>query len=128
MRKPVMHKYTSRQRKHLRLILQSPEWSRKYQAVLISLKFRTVFLPLFVKDCRIWMYRGARAEWEMENIEMAVPISPEELRKKRHSMLKHQSQMESAPFMGNDERLFWQRAEERNRATAALYDNLGLAS
>ncbi|TWV12343.1 glucosamine-6-phosphate deaminase [Bacteroidaceae bacterium HV4-6-C5C] len=82
----------------------------------------------WLKDCRIWMYRGAWAEWEIENIEMAVPISPEELRAKRNSILKHQSQMESAPFMGNDERLFWQRSEDRNRGTAALYDSLGLAS
>ena len=82
----------------------------------------------WLKDCRIWMYRGAWAEWEIENIEMAVPISPEELRAKRNSILKHQSQMESAPFLGNDERLFWQRSEDRNRGTAALYDNLGLAS
>ena len=82
----------------------------------------------WLKDCRIWMYRGAWAEWEIENIEMAVPISPEELRAKRNSILKHQSQMESAPFLGNDERLFWQRSEDRNRGTAALYDKLGLAS
>ncbi|MCD8032132.1 MAG: glucosamine-6-phosphate deaminase [Bacteroides sp.] len=82
----------------------------------------------WLKDCRIWMYRGAWAEWEIENIEMAVPISPEELRAKHNSILKHQSQMESAPFMGNDERLFWQRSEDRNHATADLYNSLGLAS
>ncbi|MDR0892232.1 MAG: glucosamine-6-phosphate deaminase [Mediterranea sp.] len=82
----------------------------------------------WLKDCRIWMYRGAWAEWEIENIEMAVPISPEELRAKRNAILKHQSQMESAPFLGNDERLFWQRSEDRNRSTALLYDELGLAS
>ena len=81
----------------------------------------------WLKDCRIWMYRGAWAEWEIENIEMCVPLSPEELRAKLNSILKHQSQMESAPFLGNDERLFWQRAEDRNRATASLYDQLGLA-
>ena len=81
----------------------------------------------WLKDCRIWMYRGAWAEWEIENIEMAVPLSPEELRTKRNSILKHQSQMESAPFLGNDERLFWQRSEDRNRGTASLYDQLGLA-
>ena len=81
----------------------------------------------WLKDCRIWMYRGAWAEWEIENIEMAVPLSPEELRTKRNSILKHQSQMESAPFLGNDERLFWQRSEDRNRGTASLYDSLGLA-
>ncbi|NDV96829.1 glucosamine-6-phosphate deaminase [Dysgonomonas sp. 521] len=82
----------------------------------------------WLKDCRFWMYRGAWAEWEIDHIEMAVPISPEELRKKRNAILKHQSQMESAPFLGNDERLFWQRSEDRNRATAELYRQLGLAS
>ena len=81
----------------------------------------------WLDECRIWMYRGAWAEWEIENIEMCVPMSPEELRHKRNAILKHQSQMESAPFLGNDERLFWQRAEDRNRATAKLYDDLGLA-
>ena len=81
----------------------------------------------WLKDCRIWMYRGAWAEWEIENIEMCVPMTPQELPAKRNSILKHSSQMESAPFLGNDERLFWQRAEDRNRATAALYDSLGLA-
>jgi glucosamine-6-phosphate deaminase len=80
------------------------------------------------KDCRVWMYRGAWMEWEIDHIEMAVPLSPEELRQKRNAILKHQSQMESAPFLGDDERLFWQRAEERNKATAELYWKLGLAS
>lgn len=82
----------------------------------------------WLKNCRFWMYRGAWAEWEIDHIEMAVPISPEELRSKRNAILKHQSQMESAPFLGNDERLFWQRSEDRNRATAELYHRLGLAS
>ncbi len=81
----------------------------------------------WLHDCRVWMYRGAWSEWEIENIEMCVPMSPEELREKRNAILRHQSQMESAPFLGNDERLFWQRAEDRNRATAKLYDDLGLA-
>lgn len=82
----------------------------------------------WLKDCRVWMYRGAWAEWDIEDIEMAVPFSPEELREKRNSILRHQSQMESAPFLGGDERLFWQRAEDRNRDTANRYDALGLAS
>ncbi len=82
----------------------------------------------WMQDCRVWMYRGAWAEWEIDHIEMAVPISPEQLRSKRNSILKHQSQMENAPFLGDDDRLFWQRAEERNRATAQLYHSLGLAS
>jgi glucosamine-6-phosphate deaminase len=82
----------------------------------------------WMQDCRIWMYRGAWAEWEMDHIEMAVPISPEQLKRKRNAILRHQSQAESAPFLGNDERLFWQRAEDRNRATADLYRSLGLAA
>lgn len=61
----------------------------------------------WLEDCRIWMYRGAWAEWDIENIQMAVPISPEELRRKRNAILKHSSQMEFAPFLGNDSRLFW---------------------
>ena len=96
-------------------------------AVLAAIDLEKEAKAEWLKDCRVWMYRGAWAEWEIENIEMCVPISPEELRAKRNSILKHQSQMESAPFLGNDERLFWQRSEDRNRATAKLYDDLGLA-
>jgi glucosamine-6-phosphate deaminase len=81
----------------------------------------------WLDDCRVWMYRGAWAEWDVADIEMCVPMSPEELREKRNAILRHQSQMESAPFLGNDERLFWQRAEDRNRDTAKKYDELGLA-
>ena len=82
----------------------------------------------WLRNCRVWMYRGAWMEWEVDLIEMAVPMSPEELRHKRNTILRHQSQMESAPFMGDDERLFWQRAEDRNHATAELYAQLGLAN
>ena len=96
-------------------------------AVLAAIDLEKEAKAEWLKDCRIWMYRGAWAEWEIENIEMCVPMSPEELRGKRNSILKHQSQMESAPFLGNDERLFWQRSEDRNRNTAKIYDNLGLA-
>ena len=96
-------------------------------AVLAAIDLEKEAKAAWLKDCRVWMYRGAWAEWEIENIEMCVPISPEELRAKRNSILKHQSQMESAPFLGNDERLFWQRSEDRNRGTAKLYDDLGMA-
>ncbi len=97
-------------------------------AVLAAIDIEKEAGAEWLKNCRIWMYRGAWAEWEIEHIEMAVPISPEELRAKRNAILKHQSQMESAPFLGNDERLFWQRAEDRNHATAELYNRLGLAA
>ena len=97
-------------------------------AVLAAIDIEKEAGAEWLKNCRIWMYRGAWAEWEIEHIEMAVPISPEELRTKRNAILKHASQMESAPFLGNDERLFWQRAEDRNHATAELYSSLGLAA
>ena len=81
----------------------------------------------WLDDCRVWMYRGAWAEWDIADIEMCVPMSPEELLEKRNAILHHQSQMEGAPFMGDDQRLFWQRAQDRNRETAKRYDELGLA-
>jgi len=79
------------------------------------------------KQCAIWLYRGAWQEWSPEQIEMAVPISPTELQRKRQAIFKHESQKDRALFPGIDEREFWQRAEDRNRATAKLYDELGLA-
>ncbi len=81
----------------------------------------------WMKQCEVWLYRGAWQEWEVEKIEMAVPLSPEELRRKRMAVFKHQSQKDRAMFPGVDEREFWQRAEDRNRATAKVYDQLGLA-
>jgi glucosamine-6-phosphate deaminase len=81
----------------------------------------------WVRQCRVWLYRGAWQEWEPEKIEMAVPLSPSELARKRSAIFKHQSQKDKAMFPGHDEREFWQRAEDRNRQTASLYDQLGLA-
>ncbi|MEM7655760.1 MAG: glucosamine-6-phosphate deaminase [Bacteroidota bacterium] len=80
----------------------------------------------WIKDCWVWLYRGAWQEWDIDEIEMAVPISPLELRRKRMAIFKHQSQKDSALFPGNDPREFWQRAEDRNKFTAQRYDELGL--
>ncbi len=75
----------------------------------------------------LWLYRGAWEEWMPEQIDMAVPLSPDELRKKRFAIFRHESQKDRAMFPGPyDNREFWQRAEERNMATAAIYDSLGL--
>jgi glucosamine-6-phosphate deaminase len=81
----------------------------------------------WTQHCDVWLYRGAWQEWEPEKIEMAVPLSPSELGRKRSAIFKHQSQKDKAMFPGIDEREFWQRAEERNRQTAKIYDELGLA-
>ncbi|MDH3649330.1 MAG: glucosamine-6-phosphate deaminase [Saprospiraceae bacterium] len=82
----------------------------------------------WVKNCWLWLYRGAWHEWRMDQIEMAVPLSPAELMIKRKAIFMHQSQKDRPPFPGSDEREFWQRAEDRNRKTAQLYHRLGLAN
>ena len=81
----------------------------------------------WVKDCWLWMYRGAWKEFETHEIEMAVPLSPQEVLRKRNAIFKHQSQKDRAVFPGDDAREFWVRAEDRNRETAQAYDRLGLA-
>ena len=81
----------------------------------------------WMNDCWLWLYRGAWHEWPIHEIEMAVPLSPQELYKKRKAIFMHQSQKDKPPFPGDDEREFWQRAEDRNQATAAAYRALGLA-
>jgi len=81
----------------------------------------------WTKDCYVWLYRGAWQEWDIEDIEMAVPLSPEETDKKRRAIFKHQSQKDRPLFPGTDKREFWQRADDRTRSTAETYDQLGLA-
>jgi glucosamine-6-phosphate deaminase len=81
----------------------------------------------WVNDCWLWMYRGAWFEFETYEIEMAVPLSPDEVIRKRNAIFKHQSQKDRPVFPGDDAREFWVRAEDRNRETAQAYDRLGLA-
>jgi glucosamine-6-phosphate deaminase len=81
----------------------------------------------WVNDCWLWMYRGAWLEFPIHEIEMAVPLSPEEVIRKRSAIFKHQSQKDRPVFPGDDAREFWVRAEDRNRETAQIYDKLGLA-
>ncbi|MDB5197204.1 MAG: glucosamine-6-phosphate deaminase [Flaviaesturariibacter sp.] len=80
----------------------------------------------WVKDCWLWLYKGAWQEWNIEEIEMAIPMSPDQVMKKRYGIFIHQSQKDMVPFQGSDSREFWQRAEERNAATANTYAQLGL--
>ena len=80
----------------------------------------------WINDCWLWLYKGAWQEWNIEEIEMAIPMSPDQVLKKRFGIFIHQSQKDMVPFQGSDSREFWQRAEERNAATANLYADLGL--
>ena len=81
----------------------------------------------FISNCWLWLYRGAWQEWSVEEIEMAVPLSPSEVLRKKKAIFKHQSQKDTAVFPGSDEREFWQRAADRNQETARKYHQLGLA-
>jgi len=82
----------------------------------------------FMNDCWLWLYRGAWQEWGIDEIEMAVPMSPDQVLAKRQGIFKHQSQKDGVVFQGTDSREFWQRAEDRNKETAELYDQLGLSN
>ena len=81
----------------------------------------------WLKNCHLWLYRGAWLEWDLGMVDMAVPLSPDELIKKRHAIYRHVSKKDIVPFPGSDSREFWQRAEERTQNTARLYDKLGMA-
>ncbi|MBK9254909.1 MAG: glucosamine-6-phosphate deaminase [Saprospiraceae bacterium] len=89
--------------------------------------FEKIKSEKWYKDCYLWLYRGAWHEWPVDEIEMAVPISPDQLMKKRKAIFIHQSQKDHPVFPGNDTREFWQRAEDRNKETANQYNILGLA-
>ena len=80
----------------------------------------------WISDCWVWLYKGAWQEWDISEIEMAIPMSPDQVRKKRYGIFIHQSQKDMVPFQGSDTREFWQRAEDRNSNTANLYAQLGL--
>jgi glucosamine-6-phosphate deaminase len=97
-----------------------------FNIILESLK-RLSATEEWVKDCWLWLYRGAWHEFETYEIEMAVPLSPQEVIRKRNAIFKHQSQKDRPVFPGDDAREFWVRAEDRNRETAKNYDELGLA-
>ena len=81
----------------------------------------------YMDDCWVWLYRGAWHEWDIHQIEMAVPMSPDQVLKKRKAIFYHQSQKDGVMFQGNDTREFWVRAEDRNNDTANKYHKLGLA-
>ena len=81
---------------------------------------------VWIKDCWVWLYKGAWQEWDISEIEMAIPMSPDQVMKKRFGIFIHQSQKDSVPFQGTDSREFWQRAEDRNSNTANTYAALGM--
>lgn len=97
-----------------------------FTVVVEALKRLKALKEPWVEHCWLWLYKGAWQEWNIEDIEMAVPMSPDQVMKKRYGIFIHQSQKDMVPFQGADSREFWQRAEERNAHTASLYADLGL--
>jgi glucosamine-6-phosphate deaminase len=97
-----------------------------FHAVLEALKQIKDEGDAWVQDCWLWLYKGAWQEWSIDEIQMAIPMSPDQVIRKRHGIFIHQSQKDMVPFQGTDAREFWQRAEERNADTAKLYADLGL--
>ena len=97
------------------------------EAALVALEQLKAEKQEWLADTHVWLYRGAWMEWELGRVDMAVPLSPDEVIMKRHAIFRHISQKDIVPFPGEDTREFWQRAEERTQNTAKLYDQLGMA-
>jgi glucosamine-6-phosphate deaminase len=81
----------------------------------------------FMKDCWVWLYRGAWHEWPIHEIDMAVPMSPFQVLRKRKSIFYHQTQKDNVMFQGDDNREFWVRTEDRNRAIARKFRDIGMS-
>ncbi|MFT4534324.1 MAG: glucosamine-6-phosphate deaminase [Saprospiraceae bacterium] len=107
--------------------LADPHGTHKVCLDIIFAAVKALKPKKFMKDCWLWLYRGAWQEWGIDEIEMAVPMGPDQVLEKRKGIFKHQSQKDGVVFQGADSREFWQRAEDRNRETADIYDALGLS-
>ncbi len=107
--------------------LADPHGTHKICLDVLFMALEELKPKAFMDDCWVWLYRGAWHIWELYEIEMAVPMSPDQVLKKRHAIFYHQSQKDGVMFQGDDAREFWVRVEERNRLTAEKYNALGLA-
>ena len=107
--------------------LADPHGTHRVCLELIFKAIKSLKKESFMKNCWVWLYRGAWHEWEIHEIDMAVPMSPDQVLRKRNAIFYHQSQKNRVMFQGNDHREFWVRAEQRNAETAIKYRNLGLS-
>ena len=108
--------------------LGDPHGTHKVCLDIILEALKRVKSKSYMKDCWFWLYRGAWQEWQLDEIDMAVPMSPDQVLEKRLGIFKHQSQKDGVVFQGTDSREFWKRAEDRNKETAELYKQIGLSS
>jgi glucosamine-6-phosphate deaminase len=107
--------------------LADPHGTHKVCLDAIFAAIETLKHHKYMDDCWVWLYRGAWHEWDIHQIDMVVPMSPDQVLKKRKAIFYHESQKDGVMFQGNDTREFWVRAEERNNETAEKYHQLGLA-
>ena len=107
--------------------LEDPHGTHKVCLDIILEALETLKGEKFMKDCWLWLYRGAWLDWGIHDIDMAVPMSPAQVLRKRKAIFFHQTQKDGVMFQGQDLREFWVRAEERNSETAEKYKKMGLA-
>jgi glucosamine-6-phosphate deaminase len=107
--------------------LADPHGTHKVCLDALFLSLKDLKNEKYMNNCWVWLYRGAWHEWDIHEIEMAVPMSPDQVKKKRQAIFYHQSQKDGVLFQGDDSREFWMRAEDRNKETAKKYNDLGLA-
>ncbi|MBT4813809.1 MAG: glucosamine-6-phosphate deaminase [Cryomorphaceae bacterium] len=107
--------------------LEDPHGTHKVCLDLVFEALESLKGEKFIKDCWLWLYRGAWLEWDIHEIDMAVPMSPAQVLRKRNAIFFHQTQKDGVMFQGQDLREFWVRAEERNNETAERYKKMGLA-
>ena len=107
--------------------LEDPHGTHKVCLDLVFEALKSLKGEKFIKDCWLWLYRGAWLEWDIHEIDMAVPMSPAQVIRKRKAIFFHQTQKDGVMFQGQDLREFWVRAEERNNETAEKYKKMGLA-
>lgn len=108
--------------------LADPHGTHKVCLDSLFMALEAIKLKPFMNDCWVWLYRGAWHEWDIHEIDMAVPMSPNQVLRKRTAIFYHQSQKDGVMFQGDDSREFWVRVEERNKDTAEKFKALGLAS
>ena len=107
--------------------LEDPHGTHKVCLDIVFEALESLKGEKFINDCWLWLYRGAWLEWDIHEIDMAVPMSPAQVLRKRKAIFFHQTQKDGVMFQGQDLREFWVRAEERNNETAEKYKKMGLA-
>ena len=126
----IMHRLLGEVRPHLIYAagdLDDPHGTHRICLHALHEALRRSAREPWLAEAELWLYRGAWAEWELDEIDLAVPLSPQEVLRRRRAIFRHETQKDQALFPGDDRREFWQRTEDRSRRLAESYNTLGLA-